>query len=217
MKLNKSQCLYVMHNPELNITKIGITENLNTRKSTLETACGCRLTLVYNSIYILDARLYEIRVHHKLSHKRKLGEWFYTTPEDAIKIIESVIVGATEDPIVVAYRNGNSISKIAEHNNVSRQAIIHRLTDYGIKANPKQPPEEIIAVVETYKGIKEVPPTVFLDDTKPDFPVKNLKRAEPNINFNGEWFQVSTYKNGNFSYAYTKDIQKAREYLKSLK
>ena len=46
---------------------------------------------------------------------------------------------------------------------------------------------------------------------------KNMKRVEPNINYNGEVYEVYIYKEGKFEYCYSNDIDNARYILESLK
>ena len=46
---------------------------------------------------------------------------------------------------------------------------------------------------------------------------KNMKRVEPNINYNGEIYEVYVYKEGKFEYCYCDNIDKARFILQSLK
>ena len=46
---------------------------------------------------------------------------------------------------------------------------------------------------------------------------KNMKRLEPNINYNGEVYEVYIYKEGKFEYCYSNDIDNARYILESLK
>jgi len=209
MKLNGTQCVYVIYNPELNITKIGISDNVSVRKTALEASCGCRLTLHYNTKHIINARDYEMKIHDRLSDKRKLGEWFNILPEEAIEVVKEITNSAKEDPIIIKYKNGDSISKIADYYNVSRQAIIYRLRDYGIK-KVKEVIERTIA-----EPIKPKMNCInYLDEEKPLLPLHKLKRLGPNIYFNEEWYQVNMYYNGSFIYAYSKNIDKANDFIK---
>jgi hypothetical protein len=235
MKLEKTQCVYVIFNPDFNITKIGISDNVDKRRKDLEGACGCELLLHYSTEHVFNAIKFEALAHEKLAHKRRIGEWFNATPEEAAEVVKTIVATAVKDPIISAYIQGVTISKIAVDNNVTRQAIIARLKDYGFHNNI----ENILIVREkgkrwqmygTYSSPdakltdtpaspKEVPQEeiIFLDNIKPKMPLVGLKRIEPNINFNGEWYQVSTYCQGDFKYAYTKDIQKAKMHRDKIK
>jgi hypothetical protein len=59
--------------------------------------------------------------------------------------------------------------------------------------------------------------SIFLDDTKPSLPLKGLKRFESNVNFNGEWYQAFVYCDGAFTYAYSQNINKARQFIVEVK
>lgn len=228
MKLIQSQSVYVIYNPSLNITKIGISINVNKRKCILECACGCELLLHYNTMHIYEAEKIEIKAHEYFKDKRKKGEWFNISPCDAEEKIKELIVNAIIDPMVTDYLAGVSITKIAEERNVSRQAILLRLSYYGYreilesnntrkkrswKAIPEKCPANINCIEERLiisEPKKEE--NIFLDNKLPLLPVTKLKRIEPNINFNGEWYQIVKYINGCFYYAYTQDLIKAREF-----
>jgi hypothetical protein len=59
--------------------------------------------------------------------------------------------------------------------------------------------------------------TIFLDDIKPSLPLKSLKRFEPNVSFNGEWYQSSVYYDGAFINAYSQNIEKIRHFIAEIK
>jgi len=85
----------------------------------------------------------------------------------------------------------------------------------------KESPDDIIPVVqqntsmisEDGKSVINTLPDIF---TKKQG-YKNMKRLEPNINYNGEVYEVYVYKEGKFEYCYCEDIEKARFILQSLK
>jgi hypothetical protein len=235
MKLNRSQAVYVIYNPDFNITKIGISDNVNKRKKDLQNACGCELLVHYNTAHIFNADAFEIQAHKKLAEKRRIGEWFNCTPEEAEIVVKDIVQKAISDPIIDAYINGVTISKIAQDHGVTRQAILSRLTEYGYKEKPQElydnrkswekygtyistPKEESIKTSPTQEiEVPIIEANSFLDEEKPKLPITGLKRIEPNLNFNGEWYQVSKYINGAFFYAYTKDVNKARAHIKQIK
>jgi hypothetical protein len=243
MKLEKTQCVYVIHNPEINITKIGISDNAERRMRDLQNACGCELILFYNTEHLYDAQRYETSAHEALAEKRRVGEWFNVSPEEAMAVVKNVTQEAQKDRILEDYKNGISISKIASDRNVSRQAIISRLETYGVRGLEEKtrsnwklyamkempirefiPPDPIPTPVFTPipKVIDEprprkIPIETYLDEEIPPLPIFKLKQIESNISYNGEWYQTSFYSEGEFCHAYTKDITKARDYIKSLK
>lgn len=235
MKIEKGRCLYVVYNPLLKITKIGASDNPERRRHELSLCVGCELTLTYSSKFLLCAEKYEVDVHRELDSQRTLGEWFSITPEKAVETIEKAIQTATNDPMVELYRKGISITKMAEQYEVTRQAILARLKKCGVYDNAGRIYEKDPATIKTIRvGSNVVQPkenkslhisevkdidedTMFLDKEKPILPLSKLKRTEPNISFNGEWYQIAFFREGEFIYAYTKDLTKARAYLQGLK
>ena len=234
MKVEESRCVYVLYNPQTGLTKIGSSGNPSNRQSQVEAACGCKLDLIYQSRHLICPVAYEHTVQGLLFDHRTIGEWFkLENPREAIAIIEREIEGATEDPIVENYKMGHTISKIAHEYNVSRQAILARLKKYGVydsngnihekidqKPNPlfktkftpsEGAPQYISTVEDKYDD------TMYLDGVEPNLPLHNLKRIEPNLNYNGEWYQIAIFKDGEFIYAYTKDINKARAYVQGVR
>jgi len=230
MKLGRVQKVYVIYNEEFNITKIGISDDPYNRMNTLSMECGCELTLCFHTDPLDDAPRYEKLVHNALSDKRKRGEWFRVTPEEAIKTVKDVIKDAETDPILMRYRNGVPISKIAKDFDVSRQAIIYRLDILGVhgkelyKTEPitdellKIDPKYVYSQCNKQDYVLQPPKNIInnaieIDETPPKG-VSGFKRLEPNLYFNGEWYQISLFKDGSFKHAYTRNIDKAREYIK---
>jgi hypothetical protein len=77
-----------------------------------------------------------------------------------------------------------------------------------------------ITEVRSIESIPSVPPkptTESLDEESPSLPLFKLKKIEPNISFDGEWYQTSFYSQGEFKHAYTKSIDKARTHIQHLK
>lgn len=244
MKLDEGDCLYVIFNPITNLTKIGISENVQKRKQTLEAACGVPLELIYHTNHLLCASQYETEAHVTFHDQRAIGEWFHITPQQAKKAVEDITRQATREPIIEYYKSGMTISELAKTYNVSRQAILAKLKTYGVYDKDGKIAEKRVrktydrrtkSIVTTTESpvpkwdINEIHDTnellsvkpqddgiYFLDDRHPSLPIKNMKRSEPNINFNGEWYQVNIYYKGFFTYAYTQDIKKARQFILEL-
>lgn len=232
MKIENGRCVYLMFNPLTKLTKIGVSDNVEARKTSLEMASGCRLEIIYTTKHLLCGEKYEADAHKALSQYRVLGEWFnLPSHKDAIATIESLVSSATEDLIVENYKKGMSISNIARDYEVTRQAILARLKKYGVyDANghiyERDPltinPNSIIKPkANTVQHISTIDDAfddlTYLDGEIPELPLKNLKRLEPNINYNGEWYQISIFRANEFIYSYTRDINKARAYLQGIK
>lgn len=132
MKLETSQSLYVVFNPELNITKIGISANVQARLSSLRGDSGCDLQLIYYSSPISAAAVFEGRAHEILADKRKIGEWFNVDPQEAVRVVKGVVEDAMVDSIVTEHLSGRTITDIASDRGVTRQAIISKLKTYGV-------------------------------------------------------------------------------------
>ena len=75
------QLLYIIHNPTLQLTKIGITNNIKRRKRQLECASGTKLELYYYTDYYHRAKLIEQSLHQYFHTNRKEGEFFSIEPE----------------------------------------------------------------------------------------------------------------------------------------
>lgn len=58
---------------------------------------------------------------------------------------------------------------------------------------------------------------IFLDEIQPQLPIKNLKRLEPNVGFNGEWYRASVYFDGAFINGYSQNIEKIRHFIAEIK
>jgi len=67
-----------MLNPALGIIKIGVAANVESRRLTLECACGVPLTVL--SVVTCGGR-YEKQLHWAFRESRLLGEWFSSSPE----------------------------------------------------------------------------------------------------------------------------------------
>ncbi|MBP7509390.1 MAG: GIY-YIG nuclease family protein [Prolixibacteraceae bacterium] len=234
MKIDEGKCIYVLFNSITKYTKIGITDNIESRITSLENACGCPLELIYKTKHLICAEIYESNIHATLSEYRKKGEWFeLPSPNHAVDIVEAAIKEATSDVLVENYKKGYSISSMAKEYQVSRQAILARLKKYGVYDAKGQiyevTPNACKTAFITQLGKKDnkahhistvdesSDDTIYLDGEVPDLPLRNLKRIEPNINSNGEWYQVSMFKDGEFIYSYTRDINKARAYIQGVR
>lgn len=88
MTAGKMKSVYVMVSDQLGITKIGIASDPEVRRRMLQDASGIKLRLVHASEQRVDARAVEAAAHKLLHEKRKTGEWFDVTLEDAVAAIQ---------------------------------------------------------------------------------------------------------------------------------
>lgn len=223
MKLIKNKCVYVIHNPRLQMTKIGISDNPNQRLYTLKFSSGCELDMIYHTEPIDRAEEFEKKAHARFQDRRGIGEWFNITPAEAEAAVKEITKESKTDEIVLSYKNGESIQSIATKFKVSRQAILARLRTYG--------------VYDTYKTSRDIKPYQQLRiptrkeaeiEHNEDLNIKyidelkrrpgTMKRVEPNISFDGTIYEMSIYISGvGFTQAYADDIDTAREYVARMK
>ena len=90
-KRNNDKLLYIIRNTDTNKIKIGITQDIDTRFSTIENQSGCIMELVYTTPMMRNAEILETQAHEHLKGYRYLGEWFSISKEKAIYVIESLI------------------------------------------------------------------------------------------------------------------------------
>lgn len=83
--------IYIIHNPTLNLTKIGITDNLIRRKRQLECASGCKLDIFFHTEQINKASIIEQSLHEHFRSKRVEGEYFNIPPEIVLEKLEFVV------------------------------------------------------------------------------------------------------------------------------
>lgn len=173
MKLGTNQSLYVVFNPELNITKIGISTNVQARLSSLRGDSGCDLQLIYYSSPISAAAIFEGRAHEILAGKRKMGEWFNVDPEEAVRVVKEVVEDAMIDSIVTEYLSRRTITDIARDRGVTRQAIISKLKTYGVYGRGR------------YRNLGVVPFSVREESLTPSAPP-----SRPSPSCPGDWEDI---------------------------
>lgn len=84
--MKRAKSLYVMGST-IGLTKIGISDDPSARLRTIQGASGIRLSLVHSSDKTQDARAIEAAAHKLLAEKRRTGEWFDVSPEDAVEAL----------------------------------------------------------------------------------------------------------------------------------
>ena len=124
--------VYIMYNSYTKLTKIGVSNNVYSRKHSLEMASGVELELYYLSPALDNAYKIENILHVHYNTYRCHGEWFAI---DKAKIKSKLI--SLRDKYKLSnigelYISGLSISQIADKYGVTRQAIEKRLHGLGI-------------------------------------------------------------------------------------
>lgn len=76
MSNRRNKHIYVIRNKENGRVKIGITEDIKIRLSSLQNQCGCYLELLYLSPETIEAEQIEKELHQYFAEYRYLGEWF---------------------------------------------------------------------------------------------------------------------------------------------
>lgn len=79
--MSKRKLLYIIYNPQLEITKIGITDNIVRRRRQLECSSGVSLELYYTTKPLVRAALIEKSLHSYFNNNRQEGEYFAISPE----------------------------------------------------------------------------------------------------------------------------------------
>ena len=87
----KNDYLYIIANNELGPVKIGFSNNPEHRLKTLQTGHIDELKIYYKKQFP-NAMTIEKICHSMLNEKRKRGEWFSLTVEEAISYIEFAII-----------------------------------------------------------------------------------------------------------------------------
>jgi hypothetical protein len=154
MKLERTQHVYVIENPALNQTKIGITENLKARMSSIRGESGCEIILRHATQRIAGAREYETKLHQHFEKCRTIGEWFKADPEDIILKVKEITLDARIDGVIKLYQDGYGIFHIMEVCGMSRTGIIKHLKQ-SEEYNPNKVKPIISTVVKKPHLMKE--------------------------------------------------------------
>lgn len=125
------QSLYVIHNPQWSLVKVGISKSVSKRLGQIQSASGCKMELAYRSPVFNNADEIESNIHRHLHKDRTYGEWFTTPLGEVLEYVKEAVKEGDMDERVEMYVNGDSISSIAKKMGVSRQAIISYLRYYG--------------------------------------------------------------------------------------
>ena len=116
-----AQSIYVVLNEETKRVKIGIAYCVKTRFSSLVSASGCRLKLMYYTERIIGACDIEKQAHERFNEDRYIGVWFNIKWEDAVNCIKSLLVDYTN-------RNSKSMDAVieSEYETIEQPQIISK-------------------------------------------------------------------------------------------
>jgi Mor family transcriptional regulator len=139
--------IYVIHNYEYNIIKIGVTTNLPARLKSLISSSGFDLKVVYTTNPIKNYFEIESKVHIFFKTKRRLNtEWFNVKPKEAISYIKEIQKNLEIHSLCLEYLSGKTISELAKRYDVSRAYVSKILTQWNIYKKEISP-----IVKKTYK------------------------------------------------------------------
>lgn len=99
--------VYVMES-DLGLVKLGISNNPSARLRTIRSSSGVPVQLVHSSSARPDARAVEAAAHKLLSEKRRAGEWFDVSPDEAIEAIAQAVKIVEADLVSTADGVGGS-------------------------------------------------------------------------------------------------------------
>jgi len=85
-----AKSLYVMKS-EIGLVKLGIAQDPEKRKRSIQNASGMRLVLSHQTGPHDEARCIETVAHKLLGEKRRAGEWFDVSEDQAISAIRQAI------------------------------------------------------------------------------------------------------------------------------
>lgn len=112
---NSKKLLYILFISELNVSKIGISENVEKRVKQLQTGCPYKIDLVRKYDSKLSARIEKIM--HRKYRSRKVdeneysltGEWFFLSPSEVLEFEENC--REIEKTIIFLKNEGNPFIK----------------------------------------------------------------------------------------------------------
>lgn len=82
--------IYILYNPESNLVKIGRTKNPYKRFTTLSNQNGSKFRYYISNQMFIDEIIEKI-MHNKFSFKRKCGEWFSITFDEAMDELNKLL------------------------------------------------------------------------------------------------------------------------------
>lgn len=124
--------VYIIHNYEFNIIKIGVTTNMPNRLQALISASGCDLKIIYTTPPIKEYFDIEAKAHLFFKDKRRLNtEWFNLNWKEARSFLEEIHINNEIHHMYSAYINGKTIYEISSRYGVSRAYVTKILIQWN--------------------------------------------------------------------------------------
>lgn len=162
-KIEKYKVVYLFYSPLFNYSKIGITDNIDFRKRSIELNSGLQLETYYYTLPSTNALYIESEAHKHFDKYRVQGEWF-NIDKDIIKDYLSNIT-VTVPLYVDMYLNRYSVKEIALKYNVTRQYIESILNDVKVKETTEKKYKKPL-VPELYEVKMETKPQQTTNNSK---------------------------------------------------
>lgn len=203
MKLRKSKSIYVIHNSKVGIVKLGVSNNVNSRISTIKCSSGMNVDLLYVTSPIYNYDEIESKIHSEFEENRGIGEWFHIDPNEAIEYLLMIKHNFKVDGIYQQWREESNISLLSREFGVSRAAIKKHLDkhDHSLNIDLNKKKEEIL---------KPKPIKIREKNEVKDIPHKSKKVDRNVYEFNGDYY-MKIWKQGKFTTTKHRSLQEAVE------
>lgn len=88
--MTEKKSIYVATHKFTDLTKVGVSKNVNTRLKSFKTQVGYHLTLLYESPKISNFGYWESKIKDKFKESQFEGEWFNITGERIVEYIKTI-------------------------------------------------------------------------------------------------------------------------------
>jgi hypothetical protein len=218
--------VYIIHNYEFNIVKIGVTTNMPNRLKALVSASGCDLKVVYTTPPIKEYFDVEAKAHLFFKNKRRVNtEWFNISVKEACNFLKEFQCEKEVHLLYSSYVNGKTISDLSKRYDVSRAYITKILSYWNLyKIDKKsiliEKPNKEISLLK--RPVKEKNPSKNKDVQNEFVPSKYRKnigfvRVDTNLYKHKEddVYKTKTFNNGIIKERFFLKKEDAILYLKS--
>lgn len=124
--------VYIIQNIDLpKRIKIGYSNNVARRLSSLRSQSGCEMELVYKSKPIYNYGEIESGMHKIFIEYRGIGEWFHMNSNLAVNRLIDMTSSSEVCKIVKLFESGRNATYIAKEMDVSRSGIVKYLNSKG--------------------------------------------------------------------------------------
>ena len=124
--------VYIIFNARTNLTKIGVSNDVDKRLTSLQSSTGCYLKLIYATQNINNAYEVEKIMHILYKNNRQLGEWFLIDYKSAKIRLKDIYLNVGNCNIIKAFNKGKTIYDIGYRYNLSKSNIIDYLSFYKL-------------------------------------------------------------------------------------